>query len=83
MCGEVVKSLPLLLHRIVGDDEERFRACSAACWEAALRSPYVQTDPFGRDLRLWTRSVQVALELTEPPEDEARRTDAAAGAKGE
>lgn len=63
VCGQVVADLPVLVHRVIGDDEERFRVCSTGCRENALRAKHVQTSLFGRDLRVWNQSTQAALDL--------------------
>lgn len=63
VCGEVVKELPVLVQRTVGDGEERFRVCSAGCREDALRSRHLQMNLFARDLTVWSRSRQAALDL--------------------
>jgi len=65
VCGEVVDALPVLVHRVLGDSEERFQVCSVSCREIALRSPYLQTSLFGRDLRVWSKSAQAELPLSD------------------
>lgn len=79
VCGEVVKSLPILVHRIIGDGEERFRVCSLACKQTALRSRYLQTNLFGRDLRAWSRSRQGALPISDRKDGRKHGTDRGAG----
>lgn len=63
VCGRVVESLPVRLHRFRGDFEEYLWVCSDECRSHAGQSPYVQTNLFGRDLRVWARSVQGELPL--------------------
>ncbi len=63
VCGVVVKELPVLVHRVIGDDEERFRVCSTECRQNALRSHHLQMSLFGGNLRVWSRSRQAALDL--------------------
>jgi len=76
ICGQVVESLPFFVYRIVGEYEEELHVCSAACRDLALKSPYVQTSLFARDVRVWTRSVQGELPFnrrngTPPNKDES------------
>ena len=63
VCGEVVKELPVRVHRVLADKREQFWVCSPACKETALRSPYLQTNLFERDYRIWSRSVQMTLDI--------------------
>jgi hypothetical protein len=65
VCGCIVESLPVRLHRFRGDYEEYLWVCSDECRIHADQSPYVQTNLFGRDLRIWSRSVQGELPLPE------------------
>ena len=63
VCGEVVKELPVLVQRTVGDGEERFCVCSTGCREDALRSRHLQMNLFARDLKVWSRNRQATLDL--------------------
>ncbi|MDP6125356.1 MAG: hypothetical protein QGH20_06355 [Candidatus Latescibacteria bacterium] len=63
VCGSKASTLPLLVQRIVDDSEERFRVCSRECQSAARTAPHLQSSLFGRDIRLWSQSVQGELPL--------------------
>jgi hypothetical protein len=71
ICGEVVKALPVIVHRVKDDAEERFYVCSSDCRQTALQSPFLQTNMFLRDLRVWKRSFQSELGIQTGPDETA------------
>ena len=64
VCGRYFGELPVGVRRMVGEHEERMHVCSTECRKLAMASPFLQTDLFGEDVRVWTRSTQGELPLS-------------------